>query len=51
MTDTSALGLDAILSQKDDDDREVVIQYASRWTNNAEQSYAATNLECLGVVW
>jgi hypothetical protein len=51
MTDTSALGLGTILSQRDKEDREVVIQYASRQTNNAKQSYAATNLECLGVVW
>lgn len=51
MTDASALGLGAVLSQKNDNGREVVIRYASRRTNEAEQSYAATHLECLGVVW
>src|SRR4051812_4813706 len=51
MTDASALGLGAVLSQLDDNGREVVIRYASCRTNQAEQSYAATNLECLGVVW
>ena len=51
MTDASKIGLGAVLSQKNKDNKEVVIRYASRRTNDAEQNYAATNLECLGVVW
>jgi deoxyuridine 5'-triphosphate nucleotidohydrolase len=50
-TDASAIGLGAILSQKDDQDRERVIRYASRRTSDTERNYSATNLECLGVVW
>ena len=49
-TDASALGLGAVLSQKDNDGRETIIRYASRRTNDAEKSYSATNLECLAVV-
>src|SRR6266487_6371640 len=51
ITDASALGLGAVLSQKDNNEREIVIRYASRRTNDTERSYLATNLECLAIVW
>ena len=50
MTDASALGLGAVLSQKDDNEKEVVICYASQRTNDAERSYSTTNLECLAII-
>ena len=49
--DTSATGLGVVLAQKDDDNKERVICYASRSTRGAEVNYAATQLECLAVVW
>ena len=49
-TDASAIKIEAILSQKDDQGQERVIQYASRQVSNTEWNYSATNLECLGVV-
>ena len=51
MTDASKNGLGAILTQKDEFNREVVIRYASRATTGTERNYAATQLEQLGVVW
>ena len=51
MTDASANGLGAVLSQKDNNGREIVICYTSKRTNDAERSYSTTNLKCLAVVW
>ena len=51
ITDASADGLGAILSQKNKDDKEVVIAYASKSTNKTERNYAPTDLECLAVVY
>ena len=51
ITDASADGLGAILSQKNKDDKEVVIAYASKSTNSNERNYPITDLECLAIIW
>jgi len=50
-TDASGFALGAVLSQKDENDKEHVIYYASKSLNQAEQNYSATELECYAVVW
>ena len=51
ITDVSGIGLGAVLSQKDEKGREVVVEYASRKLNKYEQKYPITKQECLAVKW
>jgi len=50
-TDTSKLGLGAILSQYQGDKKLHPVAYTSRPISNAEANYAVTDLETLAVVW
>src|SRR6266542_14102 len=51
ITDASETGLGAVLSQKDEKGREVVMEYTSRKLNKHEQKYPITEQECLAVKW
>ena len=50
-TDSSDVGLGAVLSQTGLDNNEQPIAFASRLLTKTEQSYHATEKECLAIVW
>ena len=50
-TDASGVGLGAVLSQKQDDDRYHPIAYASRSLQSHEKNYPISELETLAIVW
>jgi 8-oxo-dGTP pyrophosphatase MutT (NUDIX family) len=50
-TDASGKGLGGMLTQMSDDNKERVIEYASRALNQSELNYPTTDLECLAVKW
>ena len=50
-TDTSENWLGAVLYQKQDDDTDHVIAYASQTSSKSEKNYDAHKLECLALKW
>ena len=50
-TDASNIAIGAILAQKDDNNAEYVIEYASKSLKSFEMNFGITEKECLAVVW
>ncbi len=50
-TDASAMGLEAVLMQKDSRQKNRPIAYETRVLTPAEANYSVTHQETLGVVW
>ena len=50
-TNTSSLGIGAVLMQTEDGQRPHIVAYASRVLSAAESRYSVTHLEALAVVW
>lgn len=50
-TNASQVGVGAVLIQRDPDEREHVVAYASRKLQDAEPHYHSNELKCLAGVW
>ena len=45
------MGLGAVLTQLDDQQKEHIVAYASQILNNVKRNYTPIELECLATVW
>ena len=50
-TDASKIGISAVLDQRDKENREHAIHYASRTFNSAERNYSTIERELLAIVY